>query len=185
MTIDTYGMKFAKLYRRWIGHDLADHGPDLGSFRPGFYEGLRREDEPVVWGFIEENYLLRYRDFLRIEFEWSADGLWRIPFPGSVGIGEYRSPADYGMPGPLAARLHAWQANLDTRDPTAEPEEEDFDYEASDAEGLEIAKQVKLFLGDDYYVDYYVEFRPFREIVLREGGAVELEVPAFITDLAR
>jgi len=177
-----YRMRFPGLYGQWTGHDLADHGPDLGSSRPEFYEGLRRADEPAVWRFIVENYLLRYRDFLRVEHEWTAEGLWRIPFPGSVGMGEFRSPADYGMPAPLAARVYAWQANLDTRDPFADPgDDEGFDYEASDAEGLEVAKEVKLFLGDDCYV----EFRPFREIVIRDGEAVELEVPGFITDLAR
>lgn len=175
-------VKFPKLYRQWVGHDLADYGPDLGSFRPEFYEGLRREDEPAVWRFIEENYLSKYEDFVRVEFEWSAEGLWGIPFPGSVGIGEYLSPGDFGMPEALTARIHAWQANLDIRDPFADPEDDEgFDYEASDAEGLEAAKQVKLFLGDDHYV----EFRRFREIFVRDGEPVELEVPRFIRDLMR
>ena len=175
-------VKFPKLYRRWVGHDLPAHGPALGSFRPEFYEGLRREDEPVVWRFIEENYLSKYEDFVRVEFEWSAEGLWGIPFPGSVGIGEYLSPVHFGMPEPLAARVHAWQTNLDTRDPFADPEDDEgFDYEASDTEGLEIAKEVKPFLGDDYYV----EFRPFREIVIRDGETIQLEVPRFITGLTR
>jgi hypothetical protein len=110
-----------------------------------------------------------------------ADGLWEIPFPGSVSMGLSSSPENYGMPEPLAARVHAWQANLDTRDPIGEVKHEDFDYEASDAEGLAIAKQVKMFLGDGYYV----EFRPFREISIKDGEVVELEVPAFITGLIR
>ena len=54
-------------------------------------------------------------------------------------------------------------------------------YEASDVEDLEIAREVRPFLGEDLYV----EFRPFREIFIRNGGAVELEVPRFVTDLAR
>lgn len=91
------------------------------------------------------------------------------------------SPENYGMPGPLAARVHVWQANLDTREPVGEVKHEDFDYEASDAEGLEVAKEVKMFSGDDHYV----EFRSFREISVQNGGPVELEVPAFITNLTR
>ncbi len=181
MADDSYGMRFPDLFELWTSHDLGVPGFGFGDLRPEFYRGLRREDEPVVWRTIEENYLSRYKGFVRVDFDWMAEGLWEIPFPGSVRMGGYRSPADYGMPEPLAARIHAWQANLDTRDPTAEPENEDFDYEASDAEGLEIAREVKLFLGDDYYV----EFWPFREISIRDGEAVELEVPAFITDLAR
>jgi hypothetical protein len=77
-------MEFPKLYGRWVGYDLADHGPDRGSFRPEIYETLRREDEPVVWWFIEENYLSKYEGFVRVEFEWTAEGLWRIPFPASL-----------------------------------------------------------------------------------------------------
>ncbi len=175
-------MRFPRLYGQWTGHDLVDHGPGLGSIRPEFYEGLLREDEPLVWRYIEENYLLRYRDFLRVEHEWTAEGLWWIPFPGSVGMGGFRSPADYGMPAPLTARVRAWQANLDTRDPFADPDDDEgFDYEASDSEGLETAREVKLFLGEDYYVEYW----PFREISIKDGSAVELGVPAFIADLAR
>lgn len=176
-----YRTKSRNLYRLWTAHDLADHGPAFGSYRLAFYEGLGRENEPVVWKSIEENYLRKYRGFVRIGFDWMADGLWEVPFPGSVTMGLSSSPENFGMPEPLAARVHAWQANLDTRDPIGELEDEDFDYEASDAEGLEIAREVKPFLGDGYYV----EFRPFREIVIRDGEAVELEVPRFITNLTR
>lgn len=178
MSDDSRGMRFSGLYRQWVGHDLAYHGSNLGSFRPDFYEGLSLENEPVVWRYIEERYLLQYKD---LAFEWSAEGLWRIPFPGSVALGEYRSPADSGLPERLARRIRAWHANLDSRDPFLYPDEEEFDYPASDAEGLEVAKQVKLFLGKDHYV----EFRPLREIAVRAGEAVELGVPAFIADLAR
>jgi hypothetical protein len=86
-------------------------------------------------------------------------------------------PEDYGMPGSLIVRVQAWQAALDRLDVS----EKVPDPEASDAEGLEIDKEVKLFLRDDYYVEYW----PFREISIRGGQAVELEVPAFITGLAR
>jgi hypothetical protein len=177
----SYRIEFPGLFRIWKEHDLADHGPALGTYRPEFYVGLRSEDEAVVWRFIEEHYLLKYRGLVRINFDWVADGLWGIPFPGSVTMGPGLSPEYFGMPGRLAVRIRDWQANLDSRDYDADPEAEDFDYDASDAEGLEIAKAVKLFLGEDHYV----EFRPFREIVVRDGTAVELEVPRFITDIAR
>jgi hypothetical protein len=177
----SYRMESPDLFRLWTEHDLADHGPEFGTYRPEFYVGLRREDEPVVWRFIEENYLLKYRYLVRVDFDWMADGLWGIPFPGSVRMGPALSPKYFGMPDRLAGRIQAWQANLDSREPGADPVEEDFDYEASDAEGLEIAREVKMFLGEDHYV----EFRPFREIVVRDGAAVDLEVPRFITDIVR
>jgi len=172
-------IEYPDLFRLWTEHDLADHGPEFGTYRPEFYRRLRREDEPVVWGFIEENYLPRYGGLVRVDFDWMADGLWGIPFPGSVRMGLALSPEYFGMPDRLAVRIRAWQANLNSREPGADPEEEDFDYKASDVEGLEIAKEVKLFLGGDHYAEY----RPFREIVVRDGAAAELEVPRFITDL--
>ena len=135
------------------------------------------EHEPLVWGFIEENYVRKYRGFLRVDFDWMADGLWEIPFPGSVYMGISVEPKDFGMPGPLAARVRAWQESQDRLDVS----EKDPNPQATNAEGLEIAKEVKLFLGDDYYVEYW----PFREISIKGGEAVELGVPAFIADLAR
>ena len=108
-----YRTKSRNLYRLWTGHDLADHGPELGSYRPEFYGGLRQEDEAVVWRFIEESYLRTYRSFVRADIDWMADGLWEIPFPGSVYMGISVCPEDYGTPGSLVARVQAWQAALD------------------------------------------------------------------------
>jgi hypothetical protein len=71
----SYRMEFPDLFRLWKEHDLADHGPALGSYRPAFYKGLRRDDEPVVWRFIEENYLLKYGSLVRVDFDWMAYGL--------------------------------------------------------------------------------------------------------------
>jgi hypothetical protein len=176
-----YEPRFPELLDLWRSHDLAFH-EDLGSIRPWFYEGLRPEDELLVWKFIEDGYLLRFKDLIGVRFEWSAGGLWRIPFPGSVSYGEYLQPDDFGMPEDLVARIREWHNELDRQDPTIDPEDDpDFDYEASRAKGLVAAKGVKPFLGDDYYVEY----RPFREIVIVDDTPVELEVPEFITDLTR
>jgi len=156
---------------------MTARGSGFWEFRHEFYGGFTREHEPVAWGFIERNYLRKYRSFTRVDFDYGADGLWEIPFSGSVSMGVSVEPEYFGMPEPLAARILAWQAALDR----LEPGEENLNHEASNAEGLEIAKGVKLFLGENYYV----EFRPFREILVRDGNAVELEVPAFIADLTR
>ena len=58
---EPYEPRFPELLDLWRSHDLAFH-EDLGSIRPWFYEGLRPEGELRVWEFIEENYLLKYRD---------------------------------------------------------------------------------------------------------------------------
>jgi hypothetical protein len=86
-------------------------------------------------------------------------------------------PEYFGTPGPLVARIRAWLAALDR----LEVGKENPDHEASNAEGLEVAREVKLFPGDGCYI----EFWPFREISTEGGEAVELEVPAFISDLTR
>lgn len=59
------GFAFPRLYRQWVNHDLKYH-EDIGSIRPWFYESLKPEDEPRVWRFIEENYLLKYDDFMAV-----------------------------------------------------------------------------------------------------------------------
>ena len=55
------------------------------------------------------------------------------------------------------------------------------DQETYNAERLEIAREVKPFLGDGHYV----ECRPFREVSIRDRESVELEVPAFPTGRGR
>ncbi len=174
--IDEYEIRFPELLILWQNHDLVNRESEGWDPRPEFYKGLRREDELKVWRFIEEQYLLRYRDLARVEFEWSAEGLWGIPFPGSLSLGEYLSPRDFNMPETLTARIQEWHGALDRLDP-GDP---GFEDEASHEEGSAIAKEVKLFLGDDYYVEHH----PFREIAIRDGEPVELEIPRFITNLS-
>ena len=149
----------------------------FGESAHEFYGGFAWEHEPLVWRFIEENYLREYGSFLRADLDWGADDLWEIPFPGSVYIGISVEPGDYGMPGALVVRIRAWQAALNRLDVS----EKIPDPDASNAEGLKISKEVKLFLGDDNYVEYW----PFREISIRGGEAVELGVPEFTTDFTR
>ncbi len=169
--------QFRDQFRRWTRHVMTMRSSDYGESSHEFYGGFTWKDEPLVWRLIGKDYLRKYGGFLRVDFDWMADGLWEIPFPGSVYMGISVCPEYYGMPGSLVARVQAWQTALDRLDVS----EKIPDPEASNAEGLEIVKEVKLFLGDDYYVEYW----PFREISIRDGEAVELEVSAFIVGLAR
>jgi hypothetical protein len=68
----------------------------------------------------------------------------------------------------LTESIRTWQAAMDF----LEAEERNPDQETSNAERPEIAREVKLFLGDGHYV----ECRPFREVSIRDGESVELEV---------
>lgn len=172
------GFAFPRLYRQWVNHDLKNH-EDIGSIRPWFYEGLKPEDRQRVWRFIEENYLLRYDEFMAVRFDWFSSGLWKIPFPGSrrdiynIGL------EGLGMPERAKRLLKEWHDPLDAQ--PYDRDEEDFDQAASDARGLAAAKEVKLFLGEQIYL----EFRLFQEMVITRGGrAEEAGVPEFILEFA-
>ena len=177
------GFAFPRLYRRWINHDLKYH-EDIGSIRPWFYEGLKPEDQPRAWRFIKENYLLRYERFMAVRFDWFSSGLWEIRFPGSVRYGVNICLEGLGLPERAKRLLREWHAPLDAMldmRPFGEKEYR-FDQEASDARELAAAKEVRLFLGEQIYL----EFRPFQEIVITPGGgAEELGVPEFILDLSQ
>ncbi len=173
------GFALPELYRWWKDHDLKHH-EDLGSIRPWFYEGLEPEDEPRVWRFIEENYLLRYDDFMAVRFDWSSSGLWSIPFPGSrADKWNFSDLEAMGLSERARRLLKEWHDPLD--DMRRLDDDGYFDYEASDARGLEAAREVKSSLGGRVYL----EFRPFQEIVIADdGGAEEIEVPEFILELS-
>ena len=78
---------------------------------------------------------------------------------------------------PLPESIRTWQAAMDR----PETGEGSLDHDASNAGRLEIAGGARLFLGDGHYV----ECRPFREVSIRVGEAVELEVPGSLTGRSR
>lgn len=181
----TEQIRFPTLYNRWLTHDIA-------NYRSSFYQHLRKDDEPIIWKFIENNYLSTYPHLLGLRFDWSAEGVWAIPFPGSVGYGGYLSvnclDVDctcqgecVALPEAISNAVFAWHEPLDLRPIESLLDNDDpFDYAVSDALGLEAAKQVKAFLGDDWYV----EFKPFQEIKLINGEAIETPVPSFIVTVS-
>jgi hypothetical protein len=54
-----------------------------------------------------------------------------------------------------------------------------FDYVRSNQLGLRAAKQIKSEVGNEYYVEY----NPFQEIVIRDGIVVELPIPEIVSRL--
>ena len=171
------GFAFPGLYRQWREHDLAYH-EDIGDIRPWFYKRLKSEDEPRTWGFIEQNYLLRYEEFMAVRWDWFSSGLWKIPFPGSRADTANIGLEGWGVPERVKTLLKEWHDPLDAR--SLDGEDEDFDHDASDARGLAAAREVKRFLGEKVYL----ESRPFQEIVVAAGEARELDVPWFIQKYA-
>ncbi len=166
-----YKPKFERLFKLWREHDLA-------NYRPDFYRNLQPKDELLVWEFIEQTYLLRYRSLVKLEFDWSSTGLWDLPFPGSVSLGGYLTPEGLAIPSSLASAISWWHQSCDDN---AQPwnADDSFDYKTFDERGLELAKRLKCHLGEEVYVEYH----PFRELKIQEGGAIETEVPEFIRRL--
>jgi hypothetical protein len=138
---NSYKPRFPVPFRKWRTHDLAFRE---GSTRPWFYEGLRKEQELLAREFIEENYLSKYRSFVGVRFEWGSDGLWSIPFPGSVGYEDYLRPDDLDLPLHITEELQGWHDEIHALDSDADWTS--FDWETSDEKGLSAAKEVKLFL---------------------------------------
>ena len=165
-------MQFPDRFRQWCRHDLdGGHSP--------LYKGLRAEDREEVWGYIEQNYLERYRLILSVSFEWGAEGIWSPPFPGSADMGGAWDLKDLELPDELAAAVREWHDFADERN---EPWNSKctFDYESWGRWGLQVAKRVRLALPDDIYLEYH----PFRQLVVADRASVqELEIPGFIQSL--
>ena len=145
------------------------------------YKHLRVEDQPLVWDFIEKNYLERYRLILTVDFEWSASGLWSPKCPGSVGMGAMMDPSEFDLPAEVVAALEEWHGYGDTYMEPWEPKNS-FDHEMWSRWGLQVAKRVALALPEDIYLEY----NPFRQLVVgNRGTVIELDIPAFIRDICK
>lgn len=161
-------MKYPDEYRLWVRHVLAEHRPD-------FYARLSEAEQVEVWSFIEQNYLLKYKRLLRVEFEFGSSGLWVIPFPGSVSMGGMVLPEDYGVSPKVAGELEAWVRYIDDNfEPW--PSGKKPDWEKVGTRGLEVAKKVKAEIGSEYYL----ERRLFRELAIHDGEVIELPIPSAI-----
>ncbi len=155
-------------YQLWLDHDLA-------NFRPKFYSSLQIEDQLSIWQFIERNYLLKFEHMFRIEFEWDSDAIWRIPFPGSVAIGPSYGHDFFNLPPSLAQQFKKWRKNIDSNyEPW--PKGRPFDMDVANKIGLVIAMQIKAHIG----ADTYLEFNPFRELIIDGDKVIELPEPDFV-----
>ncbi len=162
-------MRYPDKYKLWVGHDLAEH-------RPEFYARLSEAEQEAVWSFIEQNYLLKYKKLLKVEFEYGSSGLWEIPFPGSVSLSCMLRPEDYGVSSKLAGELEDWVKYIDDNYEQW-PGGKKPDWKKADAWGLEVAKKIRRELGNEYYL----ERRPFKELVIRDGEVVELPIPSEVS----
>ncbi len=182
---------FPSLYQTWRDFDLGYYS-GIGTRRSWFYANVRPDDELRIWRFVEENYLLRYEEFMGVRFDWCSSGLWSLPYPGANGdrwnfsdlndIEILDRKERFLKNAKLSDRaqqlLEEWHDPLD-----ALPLEggDHFDHEASEARGLAAAVEVKRSLGEDIYVEY----RKFQEIIIVDGETKELGVPEYILEPGR
>ena len=164
-------MNHPKLYRFWCEHDLDTYTPEL-------YKNLKFGNREATWMFIEENYLKKYSEFVRIQFDWGSTGIWRIPFPGSVTSGPNCEPSFIRLSQSSENKLKEWHDYIDW---TAKPEESDrFDWAHAHEWGLKVALEI----CKDVPMNFYFEFNPFKEIVFDEiRGPVELEYPSKLVEI--
>ncbi len=166
-------MKYPDLFQKWKNHDL--------KFRHEFeslYERLKEEDEEKVWLFIEEFYLDRYSGFISVWFDLGSTGLWRIPFPGSEDKGPMVEPDFISLPADMCEKLKAWRDYLNENSRPWE-NNDPCEYEKANRWGMEVAKEIRRVTSPSIYIEY----NPFRELVIEDGEVVELDVPEFITKL--
>ncbi|MCL4488985.1 MAG: hypothetical protein M1570_12760 [Chloroflexi bacterium] len=171
-------VRHPELFRRWKNHDLILQAL-IGEPCP-LYRNLAAKDIEKVWLFIEESYLGKYTAFIGIGFDYGSSGLWLIPFPGSSAYGPMLEPEGISLPLHIAQELKAWVDYIDDTSGFGhglEPR----DDEMADRWGLEVAMQVRKVTPPNIYV----EFHPFRELVIQDGDVVELEVPELIRRLGQ
>ena len=158
-------MKHGRLFNHWVNHDLK-------NFRPDFYKSLLEKDQVDVWEFIEEKYISRYKFMMRVDFDFSSSGLWKINYPGSVADDGMINPEDFNIPKNVGDEIQAWNEYVDKKiEPWPGGKEPDWDE--VNKMGLEAAKKLKLAIGNDYYV----EFNKFHELAIRNNEVIELPIP--------
>ncbi len=104
-----------------------------------------------VWLAMEENFFGRYRMFVRVWAEWSSSGIWAPPYPGSRGVGPMLDYAEFDLPPDLVARFTAWQGQYWEAQPWID--DDTFDYPAHHFAGVELAKELKKWVGESVYVE--------------------------------
>ena len=165
-------MKYPELFITWSKFVFREEYPDP------VMKGLSAEKREAVWLFIEENYINKYRMFVKIDVDYGSSGIWQNPFPGTRAAVINLHCETLELPPEVCKKLDEWQEYFDLN---ATPWEEidPCDYELLDRWGLEVAKEVKRYAPTDVYIEYH----QFRELVLQGDEVIELGVPTYIRDL--
>lgn len=78
------------------------------DYKDRLYWNITEDNKYAYWDIIEKKYLSRYRKLVRIGFEWSSTGIWRIPYPGSVSAETNKNYNFLRLPDSAIADLKAW-----------------------------------------------------------------------------
>ena len=83
--------------------------------------------------------------------EFGSNGLWELDVPKQKTFGKSIGCEQLKLPAELAARFRAWCARFEHVKPWTKDE---FDYAGHGQEGLQLARDLKAFLGPSWYVEY-------------------------------
>ncbi|HEX5228802.1 MAG TPA: hypothetical protein VFW44_13880 [Bryobacteraceae bacterium] len=124
-----------------------------------WFPPLSRAQARRVWIAMEEQFLSKYDDFLRVWPEWCSSGIWSPPYPGSRVAGGMVDYQYLPLPADLVERFKQWQAEFDNSEPCG-PERLDWERHARIADGL--ARDLKQCVGPTIYVEH----RELNEIMM-------------------
>lgn len=161
-----YDIEYFDEFLTWYSHDLicVDY----------LYKNLKPDNYIKFWKIIEDKYLKIYDNLFLVAFEWYAGScMWRFPFPGSENMGWLHQDMKYhfNFSDELIKEIKKW---LDDCDYNASPWDpiDTFDYDKHDFEGIELAKKIKLHLGEKIYIEY----NKFKEIKIKDNVAYEEDI---------
>ena len=73
----------------------------------------------------------------------------------AISAGDSEAQKEFGISDELAADIEAWQARYEDWNPYEKKTE--FEWNAFDADGLELARRLKAEIGDRYNIRFYFE----------------------------
>lgn len=117
------------------------------------FDKVNAANKERVWRRIQEGYLFRYSTFLRVEADWGGSGIWGISFPGSFGSTPNYSYECFDLPKRVVQRFIKWQRLYSSRDPSADPEKDNFDWPAFRQERDLLGRELKKVVSPETYVE--------------------------------
>ncbi len=153
-------------YHHWQKYEI-DHS------RNPLFVNIPNEKKQEIWNKIENDYIKKYKQFVRIDFHWGLSGIWILPFPGAIFSGTVEKEEDFfPLPKRLSNRLSKWVYYIEQNAFL----DDNFNWDAAHKEGTAIAIEIRKYVPKNIYMEY----GGFKQIKMIKGVAVELDIPDFL-----